>query len=203
MAVGVRIAAETAARLRLPPYETGVLKFLVENHQMMEQTAFRRDTSDEQLLVRFAVDVGSPELLAMLFSLTAADLSAVGPGVWDGWKAEILGELYRRTMQYLAGDATSSTLDQQFEQRRDAVIAWLGPQKDDPWFERQLYALPSTYLDSTPPKQIAEDLRLLDGLGPREVKAQGRTCPNREPCISPSPPGKTSCRASSTGSPGR
>jgi [protein-PII] uridylyltransferase len=102
----------------------------------------------------------------------------VGPGVWDGWKAEILGELYRRTMQYLAGDATSSTLDQQFEQRRDAVIAWLGPQKDDPWFERQLYALPSTYLDSTPPKQIAEDLRLLDGLGPREVKAQGQNLPD-------------------------
>ena len=102
----------------------------------------------------------------------------MGPGVWDGWKAEILGELYRRTMQYLAGDATSSTLDQQFEQRRDAVIAWLGPQKDDPWFERQLYALPSTYLDSTPPKQIAEDLRLLDGLGPREVKAQGQNLPD-------------------------
>jgi [protein-PII] uridylyltransferase len=175
--VGVRIAAETAARLRLPPYETEVLKFLVENHQMMEQTAFRRDTSDEQLLVRFAVDVGSPELLAMLFSLTAADLSAVGPGVWDGWKAEILGELYRRAMQYLAGDTTTSTLDQQFEQRRDAVIAWLGPQKDDPWFERQLYALPSTYLDSTPPKQIAEDLRLLDGMGPLEVKAQGENLP--------------------------
>ena len=55
--------------------------------------------------MRFAVDVGSPELLAMLFSLTAADLSAVGPGVWDGWKAEIISDLYRRTMQYLAGDA--------------------------------------------------------------------------------------------------
>ena len=175
--VGVRIAAETAARLRLPPYETEVLKFLVENHQVMEQTAYRRDTSAEQLLVRFAVDVGSPELLAMLFSLTAADLSAVGPGVWDGWKAEILGELYRRTMQYLAGDATTSTLDQQFQVRRDAVVAWLGPQKDDPWFERQLFALPSTYLDSTPPKQIAEDLRMLDGLGPREVKAQGENLP--------------------------
>ena len=129
------------------------------------------------LLVRFAVDVGSPELLAMLFSLTAADLSAVGPGVWDGWKAEILGELYRRTMQYLAGDTTTSTLDQQLEQRREAVVAWLGPQKDDSWFARQLYALPSTYLDSTPPKQIAEDLRLLDGLGPREVKAQGQNLP--------------------------
>jgi [protein-PII] uridylyltransferase len=123
------------------------------------------------------VDVGSPELLAMLFSLTAADLAAVGPGVWDGWKAEILGELYRRTMQYLAGDTSASTLDQQLQQRRDGVLAWLGPFRDDPWFERQLYALPSTYLDSTPAKQIAEDLRILNGLGPRGVNAQGQNMP--------------------------
>ena len=40
---------------------------------MMNHLAFRRDTSDEQLLVRFAVEVGSPELLQMLYVLTAAD----------------------------------------------------------------------------------------------------------------------------------
>ena len=35
--LGVQIATEAAARLHLPPYETAVLKFLVENHQVMDQ----------------------------------------------------------------------------------------------------------------------------------------------------------------------
>ena len=72
-------------------------------------------------MVRFAVQVGSPELLQMLYVLTAADLGAVGPDVWDGWKAEVLTDLYHRTMQHLAGDSPATTVDELFEQRREAV----------------------------------------------------------------------------------
>ena len=77
----------------------------------MSHLAFRRDTSDEQLVVRFAVEVGSPEVLQMLFVLTAADLAAVGPGVLNDWKAEVLTDLYRRTMQHLAGDAPATHVE--------------------------------------------------------------------------------------------
>ena len=47
-------------------------------------------------------------MLQMLYVLTAADLGAVGPGVWDGWKAEVLTDLYHRTMQHLAGDSPAT-----------------------------------------------------------------------------------------------
>ena len=93
----------------------------------MNHLAFRRDTSDEDLVVRFAVEVGSPELLQMLYVLTAADLGAVGPGVWDGWKAEVLTDLYHRTMQHLAGDSPATTVDDLFDQRREEIRACLGP----------------------------------------------------------------------------
>jgi len=53
---------------------------------LLNHRAFRRDTADEQLAIQLAVQVGSPELLQMLYVLTAADLGAVGPDVWDGWK---------------------------------------------------------------------------------------------------------------------
>ena len=102
--VGLRIAEETAQRLRLPLRETETLKFLVHKHLAMSHLAFWRDTSDDQVIVRFAVDVGSPEVLDMLFVLTAADFAAVGPGVWNSWKAEVLADLYQRTMQHLAGE---------------------------------------------------------------------------------------------------
>jgi len=59
------------------------------------------DTSDADTVLHFAIQVGSPDILQMLFVLTAADLGAVGPDVWDGWKAEILTDLYHRTMQQL------------------------------------------------------------------------------------------------------
>ena len=110
--VGLRIAAHTAERLQLPPREAETLKFLVHKHLLMSHLAFRRDTSDNQLIVRFAVDVGSPEVLRMLFLFTLADLAAVGPGVLNEWKFEVLLDLYHRTMRHLAGNSPSAAAEE-------------------------------------------------------------------------------------------
>ena len=178
--VGLRIAQETAGRLGLARHETEVLKFLVHEHLLMNHLAFRRDLSDEQLVVRFALQVGSPKMLQMLFVLTAADLAAVGPGVWDAWKAEILTELFDRTMHHLAGQSPANSIDQRLRRRREAVRGQLGPQGDRPWFVRQLDGLPAGYLGATEPEQVAADLRLLRGLEPHRAVARGCYLPETD-----------------------
>jgi [protein-PII] uridylyltransferase len=175
--VGLRIARETAARLGLKTHEAESLEFLVHKHLRMNHLAFRRDTSDEELVVRFAVQVGSPELLQMLYVLTAADLGAVGPDVWDGWKSEVLTDLYHRAMQQLAGDSPATTVDRLFQERREQIRAALGPPADEPWFARRLEALPAGYLSATPPPQAAADLRLLAQLPPGGVTARAQYFP--------------------------
>ncbi len=74
----------------------------------MAHLAFRRDTSDENILVQFAAEVGSPEYLKMLYVLTAADLAAVGPDVLNPWKIEILTGVFERTNFHLKGGANDS-----------------------------------------------------------------------------------------------
>jgi [protein-PII] uridylyltransferase len=175
--VGLRIARETAARLGLKTREAESLEFLVHKHLRMNHLAFRRDTSDEELVVRFAVQVGSPELLQMLYVLTAADLGAVGPDVWDGWKSEVLTDLYHRAMQQLAGDSPATTVDRLFHERREEIRAALGPLAGEPWFARRLEALPAGYLSATPPPQAAADLRLLAQLPPGGVTARAQYFP--------------------------
>ena len=172
--VGLRIADETAQRLRLPLREAEALKLLVHKHLVMSHLAFWRDTSDDQVVVRFAVDVGSPEVLDMLFVLTAADFAAVGPGVWNSWKTEVLSDLYKRTMQHLAGDAPASDSAERLERRRAAVRAKLAAEKDQKWFARQIEALPHAYAFYSPPERIAAELRDLHSLSDGEVHASGR-----------------------------
>ena len=48
--------------------------FLVHRHLLMSHTAFRRDPNDENVLVPFAQEVMTPEVLRMLLILTAADI---------------------------------------------------------------------------------------------------------------------------------
>jgi [protein-PII] uridylyltransferase len=110
-ALGARMARDVAARFGLPPDEAEIIEFLVLKHLTMAHQAFRRNTDDDSLVVRFAREVGSPEVLRMLAVLTAADVSAVGPGVWTRWKADLLGELYFRTLGTLDGESPSVAAD--------------------------------------------------------------------------------------------
>jgi [protein-PII] uridylyltransferase len=177
--LGLKIAEETAEFLRLPLRETETLKFLVHKHLLMSHLAFRRDTSDDQLAVRFAVDVGSPERLDMLLVLTAADFAAVGPGVWNNWKSEVLTDLYQQTMRHLAGDSPRIDTGEQVEQRRSAIRACLShePEADLAWYDQQVDALPRTYLFASRPENLAAELKDLRTLRPGEVHARSRYLP--------------------------
>lgn len=174
--LGLQIAADTALRLRLPLAETELLKFLVHKHLVMSHLAFRRDTSDEQLVVRFAVDVGSPEALQMLFVLTASDLSAVGPGVLNRWKSEVLTDLYHRAMRYLGGDSGASASNR-LQDKLAAARAVLREEADAEWFDKAVESLPAEYVRTTAVDRIAEELRELRRLPPGEVIARARYQP--------------------------
>ena len=169
--VGVKIAANAAQRLGLPPNEADALRFLVHKHMLMNHLAFRRDTADEHLAVQFAVQVGSPDMLQMLYVLTAADLGAVGPDVWDGWKTEVVTDLYHRTMQQVAGDSPETTIADLAQQRRGDVRELLGSQAGDVWFADRIAGLPQAFLTATSPRQVADDLRQLHDLPPKGASA--------------------------------
>ncbi|MEI8371368.1 MAG: [protein-PII] uridylyltransferase [Planctomycetota bacterium] len=176
--VGLKIAEQTGWRLGLKPHETEIIKFLVHKHLRMNHLALCRDTSDEELVVRFAVQVGSPELLQLLYVLTAADLGAVGPDVWDGWKSQVLTDLYHRAMQQLAGDSPATTTDHLFESKRDEIRTSFSGEADAAWYTRHIDSLTSGYLSATPAEEAAADLRLLHDLEPGGVRATARYDPN-------------------------
>ncbi len=177
--VGARLAAETAQRLNLPERETETLVFLVRHHLAMSHLAFRRDMEDESVVLQFAVEIGSAELLQMLFVLTCADLAAVGPGVLNQWKLNLLTELYDRTRTHLAGDGPSRGSSERVQKLREQVRALAADKPSADWWDEQTQALPSGYLLETPPQQIVEVLETLRQLPHDEARAWGRYVPER------------------------
>ena len=69
----------------------------------MSTTAQGRDLSDPATIEAFAATVQTMERLKLLLLLTIADIKAVGPGVWTGWKGELLRSLYFETELFLTG----------------------------------------------------------------------------------------------------
>ncbi len=101
---GAAIALKLCPQLGLSAGDTETVAWLVENHLVMSDIAQKRDLSDPKTIRDFADTVQSPERLKLLLILTAADITAVGPGTWNGWKAQLLSELYLETSAVLSGE---------------------------------------------------------------------------------------------------
>ena len=84
---GARIARRLCPRLGLTPSETETVAWLVEHHLDMSTIAQSRDLADRKTIEDFAREVQSVERLKLLLILTVADIRAVGPNVFNGWKS--------------------------------------------------------------------------------------------------------------------
>jgi [protein-PII] uridylyltransferase len=172
--VGRRLAEQNADLLGLSTADKELLKFLVHKHLLMSHLAFRRDTSDERLILDFVGQVGSPEVLQLLYVLTCADLAAVGPDVFNDWKRDVLTALYNRGMRHLDADRKAMTSDEHLRQLHGAVRTALGTVSDEAWFDEQIDALPVAYFEAHEPREVARELVRLQAIPPREVVVQAR-----------------------------
>ncbi|MER9055790.1 [protein-PII] uridylyltransferase [Mesorhizobium sp. M0213] len=100
---GARIARRICPHMGLSPADTETVAWLVENHLVMSMTAQTRDLNDRKTIEDFAATVQSVERLKMLLVLTVCDIRGVGPGVWNGWKGQLLRTLYYETELLLTG----------------------------------------------------------------------------------------------------
>ena len=100
---GARVARRFCPRLGFSAADTETVAWLIENHLVMSSVAQSRDLSDRKTIENFAATVQSAERLKLLTILTTADIRAVGPGVWNGWKAQLIRTLYYETEPVLTG----------------------------------------------------------------------------------------------------
>jgi len=117
----VRITHDICQRIGLPPEDEERIAFLVHHHILMTTISQYRDIDDEETIQQFAKTMQTEQRLRALFLLSYADLSAVGPGVWNDWKGALLMRLYLRTVRVLLGRAETSDESYWLSTKADAI----------------------------------------------------------------------------------
>jgi [protein-PII] uridylyltransferase len=106
----------------------------------LSRIAFKRDIDDPKTVSDVVEVVQSPERLRLLLVLTAADIRAVGPNVWNGWKGQLLRGLYHETDAALAGADFSGRRKDRIERAKrelaEALAVW-PPDEVEHFIERQ------------------------------------------------------------------
>ena len=113
--LGADVALELCPRFGLTEEETETVEWLVRYHLLFSNTAFRRDINDPQTISDFCDVVQSVERLRLLLVLTAADIRAVGPNVWNAWKAALLRDLYEAAEDRLTSGHASGGREARIE----------------------------------------------------------------------------------------
>jgi [protein-PII] uridylyltransferase len=131
---GAKVARRLCPRLGFSPADTELVAWLIEEHLTMSTVAQSRDLSDRKTIENFAAVVQSVEQMKLLTILTTADIRGVGPGVWNGWKAQLLRSLYYETEPVLTGGFSEvdrgKRLTAAYAEFRNAFAEWPADELD-------------------------------------------------------------------------
>ena len=152
---GAEVARRLCPRLGLSPGDCDRVAWLVEQHLTMSNMAQGRDLVDPRTAESLAAIVQTLDRLRMLLALTVCDIRAVGPGVWNGWKGQLLRTLFWETEVVLAGghwavDRKSRIAASQ-EALRRSLPGWSDPEFDA--YAQRHY--PAYWLKVDLPRQVA------------------------------------------------
>lgn len=156
---GAGLIPDICSRLGLIEKDAGLVEFLVRNHLILPDTAQHRDIHDEKLIIEFAKSVASTRRLDLLYLLTFADVRAVGPQVWNEWKATLFQELYLEVQRVIERgsfepeDAALRVKDSITEVKR-----LLSGQIKEVEVDAYFGLLPPRYFLSNSPETVAEHI---------------------------------------------
>jgi [protein-PII] uridylyltransferase len=174
------MAERVCERLGAGSAATSDVIFLVRHHLLMSQLAERRDITDESLLKQFVETVGSLDRLNMLLLLTYADVSAVGPQVWNNWRATLLWELYRRARSHLTRGKPVKWEDDHrslVKEQATQELARLYPSSE---VLKHFALMPERYLRATDRDQMVRHFQLIEkARGGSEVAVDWRVPEDR------------------------
>ncbi|TKD51782.1 [protein-PII] uridylyltransferase [Sphingomonas baiyangensis] len=161
--LGAEVAERLCPRLGLSGAETETVAWLVRWHLLMSATAFKRDLSDFKTILDFSGHVASPQRLMMLLVLTIVDIRAVGPGTWNGWKRQLLTNLFESAEEVLRLGHKQKGRSERIAAKQAALAERLGWSQEA--YDRLVRTLPDAYWVAEPADVLEHNARLIARAG--------------------------------------
>ncbi|QKV19566.1 [protein-PII] uridylyltransferase [Oricola thermophila] len=133
---GAEVAEKLCPRLGFSAQETKLVAWLIRDHLTMSTVAQSRDLSDRKTIEDFVASVQTVLRLKLLVILTVCDIRAVGPGVWNGWKGQLLRTLYSEAELAMTGGFSEINRKERAQMAREELLERLS---DWPEEERAAY----------------------------------------------------------------
>jgi len=175
--LGAEVAERLGPRFGLTAAETETVAWLVRWHLLMSATAFKRDLSDFKTILDFTAIVQSPERLRLLLALTVVDIRAVGPGTWNGWKRQLLADLFEAGEEVLRLGHKQKGRAERLVAKQANLAAAMG--WDDATLAAYVRRMPEPYWIAEPDDVLARNAQFVTASGQSQLAIAAQVYPER------------------------
>ena len=151
--IGAKTSFNFAKRLGMSSTDAKLISWLVKKHLIMSSISQKKDISDPLTINDFAKEVEQNEKLNYLYLLTVNDIRATNPALWNGWKHQLLRDLYTLTRSKINKNPIKASSDIALD-RKNSVLSELN--KDEKSFVKNYF---SKFSDSYFNKNATESLK--------------------------------------------
>ena len=173
--ISAAMALRAAKRLRLDGSAAETLHTLIEHHLLMTGISQRRDLDDPAVIRNFARQIKTPEALNLLTLLTFADAQGTSDKLWNGFKDQLLWQLYERSLVLFTGGTEFVRASQKQREALLAEVRDLAPKAiTAEELKAHFIAMPERYFEIHTARDIAADLELTQRFLHRLAQAEER-----------------------------
>ena len=151
--IGAKISYDFAIRIGMSETDAGLISWLVKEHLIMSSISQKKDIGEAETIIEFAKQVEQSEKLDYLYLLTINDIRATNPALWNGWKHQLLKDLYILTRSKINKEPLIASSSIALERKKNTLLAFSG--NDGEVLESYLSNLGNSYFN----KNLSESLK--------------------------------------------
>ena len=151
--IGAKTSYDFAIRIGMSETDAGLISWLVKKHLIMSSISQKKDIGQEETIIEFAKQVEQSEKLDYLYLLTINDIRATNPALWNGWKHQLLKDLYILTRSKINKEPLIASSSIALERKKNTLFAFKG--NDGEVLKSYLSNLDNSYFN----KNLSESLK--------------------------------------------
>lgn len=119
--IGAEISYNFAKKIGLSKADADLISWLVLHHLEMSSISQKKDISDMGTIEEFASLAKTTERLDYLYLLTVNDIRATNPALWNGWKHELLKDLFILTRSKINKEPVQTTKEITDDRKKNCI----------------------------------------------------------------------------------
>ena len=119
--IGAKSSFRFAKRLGMSITDASLISWLVKKHLIMSSISQKKDIADPNTVSEFLAQVKQDEKLNYLYLLTINDIRATNPALWNGWKHQLLRDLYLLTRSKINKEPVKASSQISLDRQKNVI----------------------------------------------------------------------------------